>query len=106
MARGVGQHKTQAEKAQEQYEKQLEKVEKLLQKRSDMMNVVVELNLTIQEEQKMLDYYSKHPLVNVTKTLPLDYLDEVEKEHQPKHAKDNKKYQALGIGGRYVEGDQ
>lgn len=71
MPRGV--HKSMAEKAQEQYEKQYEKVEKLVTKRKEVMEQVVTLNIRIRDEETMLEYYAKHPLVQVHEdVLPLE----------------------------------
>jgi hypothetical protein len=92
MARVQGQHKSMAEKAQEQYEAQQTLVDKLVDKRSELMAKVKEINDALDSELVMLEYYKAHPLLDLPtpedEYVP-DWSDqELPLEIQTQHSKD------------------
>lgn len=105
MSRPQGQHKTPLERAQDQLEAQRTAVQKAVQKRDNAREqaikyqaIVDEANAALEVERELLEYYQAHPLLKrqeqvKEQTLPLEIKD----------ASTERKYAALGIGGRYVE---
>lgn len=112
MSRGVGQHRTPVERAQDQLVTQQQVVAKTQQKRDNAVEQLAKYQILLDEantalhlELELLKYYEAHPLLKQQEeaepTLPLE---EVFKGLRDTST--TPKYRALGIGGRHVEGDQ
>ena len=100
-ARKQGQHKTEADKAQEAFDKQAEKVTRMVAKRDSLEHQLSEIEHQLAEERDMLAYYEKHPLLEIeriNKQLPLD-LDE---DYDPAEAPKAEVREFKGLKGRAV----
>jgi len=103
-SRGVGQHKSEAERAQDAYDKQADKVTKMVAKRDQLSEQLSEIEHELAQERDMLAYYEKHPMLENQRLVDAHFTDI--QDELPIEVSKSSKYQGLGIGGRYVEADK